>query len=309
MRILLTNLSNKYFSESRQMLNESALRFGADEILSYDFGEITNSEFYIDNEEILDCPKGLGYWLWKPYIILEAMKNLVEGDIVIYSDCGIEIIESLEPLINISKTKESILLFGNGDFSNALWTKRDCFIFMDCDNEQFWYSPHCDAAFSIFRKCELSIKFLTDWLNFGRDDRILTDVPNKCGLPNLPEFIEHRRDQSILSLLAQKYNLNLYRMPTQFGNHYKAPEFRVEKEYNCVNQLNQNPVNHYSVIPYYNSNYGQLLNHHREKSFQETAELENTSDETEKPASSKGNQKTHAIKILAGKISDKLKRF
>lgn len=306
MTVTLTNLSDNIYETSRIRLNISAKQFGIDIINSIDFNYLKGTDFYIDNKEVLNEKKGLGYWLWKPYIILESMKSLVEGDIVVYSDCGIEIIESITPLIDICKKQDPILLFGNGNFPNSIWTKRDCFILMDCDNETFWRSQHCDASFSLFRKCEQSIGFLNEWLKFARDGRILTDIPNVCGQENLSGFIEHRWDQSILSILAQKYLLDLYRMPTQYGNHYKLTEFRIEKEFNCVNQLNQSSVNHYCDISYHNSNYGQLLNHHREKSIQPTNQFKNLG-EINKPKTSKIKEKTNTIKLLAAKIMGKLK--
>jgi hypothetical protein len=52
-------------------------------------------------------------------------------------------------------------------------------------------------------------------------------------------------------------------MPTQFGNHYKLPALRQPGEFNCVDQRRQQQVDHYAVIPYYNSFFGQLLDHHR----------------------------------------------
>ncbi len=265
MRIVLTNLSNQLFENSRLRLNDSARKMGITEITSWDFEVLKQTGFYRDNIGILNQPKGIGYWLWKPFIILESMKNLNEGDIVIYSDCGIEITDRLDTLISICSDKQPVLLFGNGNFTNSMWTKRDCFVLMECDNETYWKSPHCDAAFSMFRKSEQALQFLGEWLDYARDERILTDLENTCGKKNLPGFIEHRWDQSIMSLLAEKYRLSLYRMPTQFGNHYKIHRFRVDNEMNHVNQLRPVQVPYYAIIPYYNSEYPQLLNHHRKK--------------------------------------------
>jgi hypothetical protein len=265
MNIVLTNLSDSVFEKSRKRLNESARKFGISDIRSFDFEELKTTPFYHENQEILDQPKGIGYWLWKPFIILEVMKTLSEDDIVIYSDCGIEITDNLESLISICEKKESILLFGNGNFRNSLWTKRDCFILMDCDSELFWKGPHCDAAFSLFRKNDLCMQFLNEWFQYAKDKRIVTDLPNTCGKKNFPDFIEHRWDQSVLSLLAQKYNLPLHRIPTQFGNHYKTYPYRKENEFNSINQYNPVQVHHYYIVPYYNSDYPQLLNHHRTK--------------------------------------------
>jgi hypothetical protein len=158
---------------------------------------------------------------------------------------------------------------------------------MDCDYPEYWHGPHCDAAFSLWKKCDKSIKFLNDWLNYGTDERILTDIPNTCGKENFPEFAEHRRDQSILSLLAQKNKISLYRMPTQYGNHYKVHEQRARGEFNCVNQSYQAQVDYYNVIPYYNSNYPQLLNHHRTKK-----------DDNQQNSKSQGSNLSKSVDLL-----------
>lgn len=265
MNIILTNLSNDLYDDSRFKLNESASKQSIAQIESYSFNDLKNTHFYRQHEHILKQPKGIGYWLWKPYIILESLQKISDGDIVVYSDCGIEIIADLNPLYDICSNHEPIMLFANSNFSNNTWTKRDCFVLMDCDSPFYWFGPHCDAAFSLWRKCPQSVAFLNEWIKYGSDERIITDLPNTSGKNNLPEFIDHRWDQSILSLLAQKYGVNLYRMPTQFGNHYKTINLRVPGEFNCVNQKERSQVEYYHIIPMYNSQYMQLLNHHRSK--------------------------------------------
>ncbi|PWT71925.1 MAG: hypothetical protein C5B59_16855 [Bacteroidetes bacterium] len=263
MKVALTNLSNSLYEQSRHRLNDSARKFGITEVYSYDFNDIKSSNFYKENQSLLDQPRGLGYWLWKPYLVLEAFQKLNDGDVVIYSDSGIEIIDHVDPLVRICTVHAPIMLFGNSDLVNFTWTKRDCFILMNADNPEFWYSLQCDAAFVLFRKSDLAIRFLKDWLVFGSDQRIISDMPNTCGKKNLFGYIEHRWDQSILSILARQYNLPFFRMPTQFGNHYKMPGYQIAKEFNCVSQVNQAQVDFYVEHAYDNSPYFQLLNHHR----------------------------------------------
>ncbi len=265
MKVVLTNLSNNLFNESRQVLNRSAINAGIKIINSYAFEDIISTPFYSINSAILTQPKGIGYWLWKPHIILETFKNIDDGDIVIYSDCGIEIMDSLKPLIDLCENETDILLFANSNYTNSIWTKRDCFVLMDCDEEKYWNGKHSDAAFCLFKKSTNSKLFLEEWLLYGSNANIITDLSNTCGKHDFPEFVEHRWDQSILSLLAIKYNISFYRMPTQFGNHYKLPEYRVAGEFNCINQGNQAQVDYYSSLPFENSFYYQLLNHHRRR--------------------------------------------
>src|ERR1700733_13671392 len=176
MSVILTNLPNGRYADSRQRLNDSARKYGIDIIRSYDFGDLLATDFYRDNRAILDQPTGMGYWLWKPYIILEALAGASSGDIVIYADSGLEIIASLDPLIDLCTEENPILLFGNGNFPNSIWTKRDCFILMDSDRARFWTAPHCDAAFCIFRRGAVSLEFVAEWLKFCTDERILTDI-------------------------------------------------------------------------------------------------------------------------------------
>jgi hypothetical protein len=268
MKTALVNLSNKLFEESRFRLNSSATKHGVDKIFSYDIDDIKDTTFYKANSKILLQARGVGYWIWKPYIILETIKKLSDGDVVIYSDCGHEIINDIIPLARLCAS-ESILLFANGDFRNSQWTKRDCFILMDADEPAYWFSPHCDASFALFCRTEKSLSFLNTWISFCCDERVSTDIHNELGKKNLPGFIEHRWDQSILSILAKKSNVILHRMPSQFGNHFKISNFRIKGEINCINQLYQKQLNFYSDTPYTNSPYHQLLDHHRSKNSSE----------------------------------------
>jgi hypothetical protein len=265
MKVVLTNLSNQVFAESRQRLNDSARQFGINDILSWDFEDLKKTAFYKQHQAMLDQPKGLGYWAWKPYLVLEAFNKISEGDVLIYSDCGHEIIADLQPLIDICHHSAPVMLFENGDLKNAMWTKRDCFVRMGCDTKLFWYGAQVDASFLLVRKSQKSIQFMEEWLRYCCDPIANTSAPNQLGKRNLPLFIEHRWDQSILSLLAIKWQLELYRMPSQFGNHYKAEEWRVQGEFNCKNQYKPIQLSSYSKYPKLNSPYGQLLNHHRKK--------------------------------------------
>lgn len=45
----------------------------------------------ITSHPLMGYKRGGGYWLWKPYVILHALKQCEEHDIVIYSDAGNEV--------------------------------------------------------------------------------------------------------------------------------------------------------------------------------------------------------------------------
>ena len=57
-------------------------------IMSYNREWLVTTDFYKDNQSILDEERGGGWWVWKPYVILDALSKVEEGDYVLYCDCG-----------------------------------------------------------------------------------------------------------------------------------------------------------------------------------------------------------------------------
>ncbi|WP_431216018.1 hypothetical protein ACQ86N_16035 [Puia sp. P3] len=100
---------------------------------------------------------------------------------------------------------------------------------MNCDRPYYWNAPQCDAAFCVFQRTDASLRFVTEWLEYCRDPRIITDEPNTAGRRDLPGFREHRRDQSVLSLLAAAHKLPLHRMPSQFGNSLQSAVAEIKR--------------------------------------------------------------------------------
>ena len=63
------------------------------------------------------------------------------------------------------------------------------------------------AAFLLLRAGEGVRTFLQEWAEAMSDPRVLTDMPNTCGLPNLEEFVDHRHDQSVLTIIAARHGI------------------------------------------------------------------------------------------------------
>lgn len=251
--IYLVNYANARFYLSQEKLNRSAVRFGVDKVLSYRENDLIGTDFFNKNLDILKLKRGAGYWIWKPYFLLKAMSEAKKDDIVVYCDCGIEVINSLNPLFEICKKLGGKMLFRTHGQINRKWTKRDCFVLMNCDAPEYWNAEQVMGSFSIFLNNDSNRAFVEEWLNYCCNKNIVTDIPNICGLENLPEFKEHRHDQSILSLLAVKHKLEIFRNPSQTGNRHKLIKYRHPGE-----------VRGYARNPNINSPYDTLLNHHRE---------------------------------------------
>ena len=163
-----------------------------------------DDDFKRKNEEIISQPRGAGYWLWKPYVILDYLTNHCQDDeMLVYCDAG----DFIAPE-TFDKAKEFLeahdfMLIKSGHIAYK-WTKRDCFVLMGCDSEEYWNTGQVYGGINFWKKTENSIEFLTEWLNYCKNKYILTDTPNVCGKPDFPGFTDHRHDMSILTNLVVK---------------------------------------------------------------------------------------------------------
>ena len=98
---------------------------------------------------------------------------------------------------------------------------------MGQDEPKYWYADHGCARFMLFQKgAPLVNEFLSEWLRFSTHRLATTFDPSTLG-PEVPSinanlpwgggFHEHRCEQAILTNLAHKHNLRLYREACQFG--------------------------------------------------------------------------------------------
>jgi hypothetical protein len=212
------------FYEKVLITQEAALSIGkVDEFYIYRPDDLHVNNFYENNKEILSQEIGGGLWAWKPFVILQTMDKVNYGDIVLYTSTGMKVIENLDPLFEITKySKDNRMLFAAsmiyGTHRNSQYTKRDCFIAMGLDSPEYWDSRMLHAGFCVFMKTGKNIEFLKEWLKYVTDKQAIYDTIPTQSINNIPDFLEHRFDQSILSLLSVKYGRELYRDPSQLGN-------------------------------------------------------------------------------------------
>ena len=183
---------------NRDALIASARKHDVDDIHSFEPGAI-DPALLQSQASILNQKKGGGYWLWKPYFILRTMTRAAEGDWIVYVDSGATIRSALRPLCQAHPEADEILFLN--DYFNRDYCKRDSFVLMGVDTPEFHDTSQLDASLIFLRNNQRSRQFVEDWLTYCMDGRILTDDANRCGLSNLPGFVVHRHDQSVLSLL------------------------------------------------------------------------------------------------------------
>lgn len=222
--IIAINYADGGFKKAQRLNSKTAKRWGADKVIEYGPADI-DEEFREKNREILGAKKGNGYYLWKPYFLNKAYKELDDGDYLIYTDAGSIYVNRIQNLIDcMEREQQEIMVFSlEQGMLERKYAKRDAFVLMDCDTPKYTDTPQSIGGYVILKKAPFVEKFLQEDLEYAQDPRIISEIENTQGLPNYEDFIAHRHDQAVWSLMVKKHKLKRFRDPSQFGlvNHYE----------------------------------------------------------------------------------------
>lgn len=206
MKYFINYASGGFFNSQNEGLR-SAKSFGFESI-GYTDNDIDN-DFKSKYSTILNSKRGAGYWIWKPYIILDMLNKMSDGDYLIYMDSGARFVK--DPSEFIEMIDEKGILSFSMIHKQYKWTKGDCFYYINKENkESFKDDNQLQGTYIFFRKCDYSVSFVKKWLEYCTMDGLISDEPNKS-MDNFDGFIDHRHDQSIFSLLS--YNEGIKSVP------------------------------------------------------------------------------------------------
>jgi len=150
--------------------------------------------------------RGYGYWIWKSHLIKKELDKMNYNDILIYCDSGCQInkngrerlLEYID-LLNTNKDEYGLISF-QLEFKELLYTKQQIFEHFNCD-ETNANMFQCIATVQIIKKNNHSINIINEWYNACNNHNLINDVLTNEN----HSFIENRHDQSILSILVNKY--------------------------------------------------------------------------------------------------------
>jgi len=218
MKILFNYAHNNFYNS--QKYNTSTGEEIGDFDKSYQFGfNDIDQEFYQKNKFILDQPRGAGYWIWKYYFAVKLLndESITENDYIFYCDSGSHFVSSINPMVSVFERDNLSIMTFLQLHKASKWTKRDMFILMNADEPKFTTTGLRVGGFFMFKKNDFSKKFFEECLHYSLDYRIITDSPNECGFDNYSDFVDHRHDESLITIMSKKYELYPYRNPCQFG--------------------------------------------------------------------------------------------
>lgn len=225
MKKILISFGNWDYYSSLQKLKLSAeIKGHIDSIVLFKDSDI-DPDFYKKYIRHFCDGRGFGYWVWKAYFIKKIFNSIDDDVAILYVDAGNEVIDDLTPLYDVCSIDEKgVVLFNNCDnpdgiiLKNNQWTKSDCFNLMGLNTAEYINGDQVNASYILFRKTNFSAMFFDEFFNACKNYNIISDAPNVTEDFN-KDFVDHRHDQSVLSLLSIKYKITILRDPSQYGKH------------------------------------------------------------------------------------------
>ena len=164
---------------------------------------------YEEAQKVLEQPS-MG-WAFKSIAIRQALNQMEDNDFLLWCDSNHVIVGDLGIIKNLAQ-QNNIFCHDHTPtkYSNSQWTKRDTFIAMECDSERYWRSLQMQVNVMGFVKNKFVEKFVDEWLLYCLKYDVI--IGNNVHA-NLPDFIEHRHEQSIFSILIEKYRIPYSAMP------------------------------------------------------------------------------------------------
>jgi hypothetical protein len=171
-------------------------------------------------KNILFQPRLGGYGIWKPYIIADYLKTIPQGDILFYTDIGCTLNNSkkaytvFDDYVELAQ-KHSILRFGQ-PYKEICWNNSTIINYIakkysKLSKNEFSKSLHSTQPLSGvigMKKGDIAVEFFNELLKILEEDpNLYTDFYNKIN-PH-KEYIEHRHDQSVFSLLFKCLNIGI----------------------------------------------------------------------------------------------------
>lgn len=178
--------------------------------------------------------RGYGYWIWKPYLILQELNKMEENDILFHSNIHADFLKmsNLKGVVrhicyDLRITEKPIFLGTHGEIEKQ-WSTTKLIKYLE--NKLNYKYTEDDLNGGQFgggtiwlRKNNFTVNFIKTWFNLMSNGiEYISDAHNHDN-DNDEIFCENRHDQSCLSLLYKYYKLP----QNKFVNYMNGCQFNI----------------------------------------------------------------------------------
>jgi hypothetical protein len=221
-KIYAVNYADAAYEYARCVNSETARTIGkVDEILEFHPEDI--ADFQAEHSEIFAYKRGAGLWLWKPYVIYKALQQIEDGAWLFYCDSGAMYYNNVRILVDCAiKDGEECMVFQLTWASAHQYTKAETFEWMGWNDRKHY---QVIGGYQLWKKTQENLLIVKEWLDACCEERLIS--PNRFdeSIPEDPEFISHREDQSIFDIIVRRHGIKPYRDPSDYGvrNYFWNP--------------------------------------------------------------------------------------
>jgi len=214
--IVFLTYGDNNFKKSRERIIDEAkqLNLFTDCIMETE-GIFNDDEFseQLKNErfkQVANQSKGGGYWLWKPYILYKHLSKLNDGDILVYADAGCKInndtntLDSFNDIFNKIQSTDINMVLNKlpNQYVEKNWTKGDVLKYHNVYDNDIIYESQFEGGRIILIKNKKTMNIIKQWWDIAKERPKFFD-DSDSSIPNKDGFIEHRHDQSNISILCK----------------------------------------------------------------------------------------------------------
>lgn len=235
---ILVTFGDKRYKRSLARLRSQALTMNMyDEIIAYSPSDFEDDILSTLATHLSPNVRGYGYWSWKPYFILKTL-NAQEHDAVIHwmdagcwlNSAGRDRLQDYfsmafdHPTGILAFQAENVSLDPKLEFFSlpeSRWSKGDLLDHFGVrDNPKIINSNQIEATTFFVRNSAFATRVIQQWMDIHLNSFHLTDDTPSIA-PNHINFIEHRHDQSVLSILFKLINVKTI---SAFETYYPVPD-------------------------------------------------------------------------------------
>lgn len=215
--ISFISYGNEKYAQSRERIRKEAEQMGCfnGQIKVYTPEDLSEDFKTAAVRDVLNDSRGGGYWIWKPYVIMDMLSKINDNDILLYADAGCKLDPTGVPRLKeymemiAPKSNKAVLAMrlvnDAGVFLTKKWTSMQIFdYFKQPLDGTISNTSQILAGVVMCRKCPESLEVIGKWLDVAKTHPdLFTDRHNEESKRLNPDFVENRHDQAVWSMIVQ----------------------------------------------------------------------------------------------------------
>ena len=154
---------DNYIEAGERLINQANNLQIFDNIKLFNFDNLKDDDLFWKQHKdfIKNNPRGFGYWIWKPYILMKTIEQMKDNDILLYLDAGCEIDISekdyFKECLEIVKKDYIVGTLGKTNVEESC--KMDLLLLLDMNYNKFLKTKMHQAGANLFLIILLIIKY------------------------------------------------------------------------------------------------------------------------------------------------------